>query len=534
MPKLILSDVQNLENSDTAKQTINNNNTRTSLAMEKTLSRDGEGPNHMAADLDMNSQRILNLPFPLDPTEPIRKKEFDQIEGISDIGDISNLVDQAEAAAQEATDQAALAKKWATNPVDVPVTTPPDEFSARHWAIKAQQAVITATAQKEILTADKIWFVSLNGSDTTGDGTFANPWYSVTKAHRHIMTNVNCNGFAPVIQMADGTYVIGNDGEAGIYTGFTPPGFLTWGGFPNTPVPGQNVVAHGGALLEMCESIHGAQVTGGQPIRLCSYDPQVGPGPANRTGDKCIIHTTRLAPGQTTPQTFRNTGISPISILHGGKLIISSMTFRASTVCNLIYATHGGSIEIGNNVHFAGNGVFVPGPPLPPGPAEAGALMYADVGGTIIVTGNIQLSATPGHFFAVASGTGATWGIVGAVDLQYKIGGYIRNPNLTNEGSGPHHAGTAFVLGDRGGQITWGGRTYRTIPAGEVLPPPPNDNTYGQSYIHDNTVRYMAHRGGAIIGAANINAIQAVDFTNDNFNPGQPGQIAANTFAWSL
>lgn len=54
-------------------------------------------------------------------------------------------IQAAPQAADDAADSAAaadasadLAEKWANNPEDVPVTTGPDQFSAKHWAAKAQ------------------------------------------------------------------------------------------------------------------------------------------------------------------------------------------------------------------------------------------------------------------------------------------------------------------------------------------------------------------------------------------------------------
>lgn len=57
--------------------TLNENFNRLEIALEKTLSRDGTSPNEMNDDLDMNSFRILHLPKAVNPTEPVRKAEFD-------------------------------------------------------------------------------------------------------------------------------------------------------------------------------------------------------------------------------------------------------------------------------------------------------------------------------------------------------------------------------------------------------------------------------------------------------------------------
>ena len=60
MTKLTLSDVTNLQNEGSAVLTMHNNNVATVAAVENTISRDGSSPNQMAADLDMNSHKVIN------------------------------------------------------------------------------------------------------------------------------------------------------------------------------------------------------------------------------------------------------------------------------------------------------------------------------------------------------------------------------------------------------------------------------------------------------------------------------------------
>lgn len=55
-----------------------NNNAAITAAIENTLSRDGTGPNQMSAPLDMNSQRIINLPAPVSNSEPARLADVGQ------------------------------------------------------------------------------------------------------------------------------------------------------------------------------------------------------------------------------------------------------------------------------------------------------------------------------------------------------------------------------------------------------------------------------------------------------------------------
>lgn len=77
MTKVTLSDLDNLT-SPTAISTINSNSATIETAFDNTLSRDGTSPNTMGSSLDMNSNRILNLPSPSANTEPVR------------LGDLSN------------------------------------------------------------------------------------------------------------------------------------------------------------------------------------------------------------------------------------------------------------------------------------------------------------------------------------------------------------------------------------------------------------------------------------------------------------
>lgn len=70
MTKLTLTNISNLQNESTVVTAIAGNNAATIEAVENTLSRDGLTPNHMNANFDMNSNRIINLPDALTDQEP--------------------------------------------------------------------------------------------------------------------------------------------------------------------------------------------------------------------------------------------------------------------------------------------------------------------------------------------------------------------------------------------------------------------------------------------------------------------------------
>lgn len=81
MPKLTLSDITNPTNDNSIVAAFNANNALIEAAFDNTVSRDGSTPNSMASNLDMNSNRIINLPAPLTNTEPLRLQDANTLNG---------------------------------------------------------------------------------------------------------------------------------------------------------------------------------------------------------------------------------------------------------------------------------------------------------------------------------------------------------------------------------------------------------------------------------------------------------------------
>lgn len=81
MSKITLTDLVNLENQTTAVNAINSNNTVIKAAFDNTLSRDGTSPNTMSANLDMNSNRVLNLQDAISPQEPATFQQLSTLAG---------------------------------------------------------------------------------------------------------------------------------------------------------------------------------------------------------------------------------------------------------------------------------------------------------------------------------------------------------------------------------------------------------------------------------------------------------------------
>lgn len=80
MSKLTLTDIANIANENTVVAAINANNALIEAEFDNTLSRDGSSPNEMDANLDMNDNRIFNLPIPTTGTEPVRLQDIADLE----------------------------------------------------------------------------------------------------------------------------------------------------------------------------------------------------------------------------------------------------------------------------------------------------------------------------------------------------------------------------------------------------------------------------------------------------------------------
>lgn len=85
MAKLTTNDLASLANQASAISTINANNALIETALENTLSRDGTSPNTMSSDIDINNNRLYNLPLnPSTNSDAATKYYVDTLAGILD------------------------------------------------------------------------------------------------------------------------------------------------------------------------------------------------------------------------------------------------------------------------------------------------------------------------------------------------------------------------------------------------------------------------------------------------------------------
>lgn len=82
MSKINLTDLSTITGNETsAINIINNNSSLIETFSDNTLSRDGSTPNQMLSDLDMNSNRVINLPVPTSAEEPLRLQDLSDFIG---------------------------------------------------------------------------------------------------------------------------------------------------------------------------------------------------------------------------------------------------------------------------------------------------------------------------------------------------------------------------------------------------------------------------------------------------------------------
>lgn len=111
MAKVVLNDVTNFADNSTAVVATDANNAAIEAAMENTLSLDGTAPNSMGADLDLNSNKVINLDAPSNASDAATKDYVDTMQVTPPDAVVSTygatLIDDVNAAAARATLDAA-------------------------------------------------------------------------------------------------------------------------------------------------------------------------------------------------------------------------------------------------------------------------------------------------------------------------------------------------------------------------------------------------------------------------------------------
>ena len=150
-------------------QGINNELAKVELAMKDTLDRKGVTPNFLDTDLDMNSQRILNLPEPVYSQEPVR------------LGDVKPFIDETKAARDAAVGAAGVAQESAEASATSASSSEQSAASAANSAAKAKDLteVTSALLTSQGISGEYGFFeegFTYNESGDVGIDTEGNIW----------------------------------------------------------------------------------------------------------------------------------------------------------------------------------------------------------------------------------------------------------------------------------------------------------------------------------------------------------------------
>lgn len=214
-----LNDLANLSNEQSAVAALSDNNDKIESAFTNTLSRDGSTPNQMGANLDMNSNRIINLPTPQASTEPLRVQDA--------LTPVQLTVVQ-------------------TGDITLKPTIPSVD-AAVDWLLIADVSNGNAASKvhpkdigiRERLTADRTYYVATSGNDSNDGLTALTPFLTVMKALTLIRDTLDVAGFQIVIQVVDGAYTekvlfagsfvgVGSTNPVIIRGNVSTPGNVTW------------------------------------------------------------------------------------------------------------------------------------------------------------------------------------------------------------------------------------------------------------------------------------------------------------------
>lgn len=142
---------ENISSGFNTNSTLNTNFTNIETALDKCLSRDGESPNSMNADIDLNSNDLLNVGTANIDTLLVDGAQLPSLSDIqaefasgqttinASVTAAQTAETNAETAETNAETAATEAEHWANYPEDslVPEGDGVDDYSALHWANKA-------------------------------------------------------------------------------------------------------------------------------------------------------------------------------------------------------------------------------------------------------------------------------------------------------------------------------------------------------------------------------------------------------------
>lgn len=242
MSKVTLSNLVNLQNETSVVTTINNNSTAITTGFDNTLSRDGTAPNTMTASIDMNSNRILNLPAAATGSEPLRYSDLTSFVGGGTVTNIpsggttgqilakSSAVDYAVAWTNESSELTAGTNivLTGTTPTTISTTTTPTFTTVNTATVPTTVDTLVARNTTDTLTNKTLTSPVLTtpalGTPTSGIMTNVTGTAAGLTAG-NVTTNANLTG--PITSTGNATAIASQTGTGTTFVVNTSPTLVT-------------------------------------------------------------------------------------------------------------------------------------------------------------------------------------------------------------------------------------------------------------------------------------------------------------------
>lgn len=189
MTKLTLTSPGTLANEPSFLAQNTANNDAVVAAIEDTLSRSGASPNSMAATLDMNSNRIINLPAPLTNSEPARLQDIPTAGPQN-----ANLV-----MAGPTTGSAATPTFRSIVAADLPIGSVLQGYNADLTTIAGLSSTGILSRTGSGTWAQRTIVAGTGVSVSNGDGVSGNPTISITPAGSSLVAANNLSDLGNVV-----------------------------------------------------------------------------------------------------------------------------------------------------------------------------------------------------------------------------------------------------------------------------------------------------------------------------------------------